>query len=321
LFSPCGGFSPIFSPESVGLAPAVTTLLLCFICITAVALMPQIESHLPNLLLCLIYLTGQTFIGFADDVLDLRWRHKLLFGLFCAAPLPALCPRGATVLPASLAASDSGFAFVNSLSPLLPVAYVAIAIFAPNAINIHAGINGLEVSQSTAIAVGLAILAGVRLAASFTAPDLLRPLPPQIAAVALLCIFFFATRPLAALNRYPARVFVGDTFTNFAGAALVSAALLLQAPLYLGFLMLPQIFNFLLSLPQLLGFLPCPRHRLPRLGEDGRLHAVWPQHLTLINFWLGAAGPLTELQLTKQMGAFHLAWSVSVASVALKFFY
>ena len=30
---------------------------------------------------------------------------------------------------------------------------------------------------------------------------------------------------------------------------------------------LPQIFNFLYSLPQLTGIIPCPRHRLPRFNE------------------------------------------------------
>lgn len=30
---------------------------------------------------------------------------------------------------------------------------------------------------------------------------------------------------------------------------------------------LPQIFNFLYSVPQLFGLIPCPRHRLPKLNE------------------------------------------------------
>jgi UDP-N-acetylglucosamine--dolichyl-phosphate N-acetylglucosaminephosphotransferase len=34
----------------------------------------------------------------------------------------------------------------------------------------------------------------------------------------------------------------------------------------LGLLLIPQIFNFLYSVPQVFGLVPCPRHRLPRFN-------------------------------------------------------
>lgn len=34
---------------------------------------------------------------------------------------------------------------------------------------------------------------------------------------------------------------------------------------------LPQIFNFVLSCPQLFGLVPCPRHRVPRFDPDTNL--------------------------------------------------
>ena len=39
---------------------------------------------------------------------------------------------------------------------------------------------------------------------------------------------------------------------------------------------IPQIFNFILSCPQLFGLVPCPRHRVPRLA--------WNHHL-VVWFW------------------------------------
>lgn len=62
---------------------------------------------------------------------------------------------------------------------------------------------------------------------------------------------------------------------------------------------LPQIFNFLYSIPQLFKFIPCPRHRLPRFfqkflflidfnrynTETGKLEAI-KTNLTLINLVL-----------------------------------
>ena len=38
---------------------------------------------------------------------------------------------------------------------------------------------------------------------------------------------------------------------------------------------LPQIFNFVLSCPQLFGIVPCPRHRLPRYSPDTISHPIF----------------------------------------------
>lgn len=87
------------------------------------------------------------------------------------------------------------------------------------------------------------------------------------------------------------------------------------------FLFLPQVFNFLLSLPQLFKLVPCPRHRLPRF--DARLGKLLPSvcpcaphehrwlkrlqgldpdsdhfiNLTLINAVLRLLGPMHERTL------------------------
>lgn len=66
--------------------------------------------------------------------------------------------------------------------------------------------------------------------------------------------------PLAA----PSQVFVGDTFTYFAGMALAVAGILGHFSETLLLFFIPQIINFVYSLPQLFKIVPCPRHRLPR---------------------------------------------------------
>lgn len=73
---------------------------------------------------------------------------------------------------------------------------------------------------------------------------------------------------LLAWNRYPALVFVGDTFCYFAGQALACAGVLGHFSKTLLLFFLPQVFNFLLSCPQLFGFVPCPRHRVPRVHAE-----------------------------------------------------
>lgn len=64
--------------------------------------------------------------------------------------------------------------------------------------------------------------------------------------------------------RYPARAFVGDTFCYFAGMAFAVVAIQAHFSKTLLLFFIPQIFNFVLSVPQLFGLVACPRHRLPR---------------------------------------------------------
>jgi len=64
--------------------------------------------------------------------------------------------------------------------------------------------------------------------------------------------------------RYPAQVFVGDTFCYFAGMSFAVVAILGHFSKTMLLFFIPQVFNFVFSVPQLFHFVPCPRHRLPR---------------------------------------------------------
>jgi len=60
---------------------------------------------------------------------------------------------------------------------------------------------------------------------------------------------------------------------------------------------IPQIFNFVYSVPQLFGYIPCPRHRLPTYNvKTGKLEKI-KTNLNLINLYLWIRGPLTEKRL------------------------
>ena len=95
-------------------------------------------------------------LGFADDVLDLRWRHKLLLPTIASLPLLMVYyvnfNSTTIVLPKivhSLIAKsiDIGFLYYIYMGML--------AVFCTNAINILAGINGLEVGQSIVITLSI----------------------------------------------------------------------------------------------------------------------------------------------------------------------
>lgn len=140
----------------------------------------------------------------------------------------------------------------------------AIAIFCPNSINILAGINGIEVSQSIVIALLLVLNDAL-----FLAPFTPYPHPATEAhmfSLYLLLPFIGVSAALWAHNWYPAKVFVGDTYCYFAGMVFAVVGILGHFSKTLLLLFLPQLFNFIYSAPQLFRLVPCPRHRLPRFN-------------------------------------------------------
>lgn len=67
---------------------------------------------------------------------------------------------------------------------------------------------------------------------------------------------------------------------------------------------IPQLINFVLSLPQILGIIHCPRHRLPKFNpETYKLECVH-NHFTLINAWLRLFGPTNEQELCNALVIF-----------------
>lgn len=95
-------------------------------------------------------------LGFADDVLDLRWRHKLLLPMIASLPLLMVYYINVN---STLIIVPKPFRIWLGFSVNLGIVYyiymVMLAIFCTNAINILAGINGLEVGQSVIIAMSV----------------------------------------------------------------------------------------------------------------------------------------------------------------------
>ena len=73
-------------------------------------------------------------------------------------------------------------------------------------------------------------------------------------------------------------MFVGDTFTYFAGMVFAAAGITGHFSETLLLFFLPQIVNFVYSIPQLLKIVPCPRHRLPKYNPDTGLLSATPNY-------------------------------------------
>ena len=341
LFLPPGtpaGAIPI--PESLGLAPASIFLVTIALfqhahhsggLLGGGALPPASEAWLVDYNAALAAIACAAFLGFADDVLDIPWRVKLLLPILASLPLVVAYGGGTGIaVPKPLRALLHLPSFLE-LGPLYKVYMVLLAVFCSNAINILAGVNGLEVGQTVVIAVAvachnlLAIRAGTaRIAAAVAGggsglfAGALQPTQASALAAARASVdghlfSLYLMLPLAATslgllwhNWFPAAVFVGDTFTYFAGMALAVAGILGHFSETLLIFLIPQVFNFAYSLPQLFKFVPCPRHRLPALDPaTGLLHAT--PNWNLVNLALRVRGPLTERRLCVELLALQAA--------------
>ena len=105
----------------------------------------QVEYFAALLSICLVVL-----LGFLDDVVDLRWRHKLIVPTIASVPV-LVAYKGLTcvVVPKLLQGVVGGH--LVDLEFLYYIYMGMLAIFCTNTINIHAGLNGLEVGQSIVI--------------------------------------------------------------------------------------------------------------------------------------------------------------------------
>jgi len=75
-------------------------------------------------------------------------------------------------------------------------------------------------------------------------------------------------------RRYPSRAFPGDTLCYVTGMAFAVVGIQAHFSKTLLLFFLPQIFNFILSCPQLFGLVPCPRHRVPRYEPTYQLRRL-----------------------------------------------
>lgn len=239
----------------------------------------------------LLTLHTTTLLGIADDILDLRWRHKVLIPALASLPLLLVyyVDFGVTsiVVPRFLLRYIPNTSITNResglvhLGPLYYVYMAALSIFAPNSINILAGINGIEVGQSIVVALLLMLNSSLYLVpfpgnpilgSSQALPAYPHPATDShLFTLYLLLPFLAVSVALYTHNRYPARVFVGDTYCYFAGMVFAVVGILGHFSKTLLLLLVPQIFNFVYSSPQLFGLVPCPRHRLPRYNARTNL--------------------------------------------------
>jgi len=161
----------------------------------------QTATHFVELFAIALTILLAGFLGFIDDILGwkkgLKQWQKPLLTIPIAIPL--------AVLNAGHSILDIPFFGNIDFGLLFPLAIIPIAIVgAANGFNILAGMNGLEAGMGTIILGTLGIIL-------FNSNTWLS-LVAVIAAIATLGFWFF--------NKYPAKVFPGNSFTYAIGALI-----------------------------------------------------------------------------------------------------
>ncbi|KAK8807862.1 hypothetical protein WA158_007391 [Blastocystis sp. Blastoise] len=352
-------------PESLGVV--VGTVLVLIIIIMQI-IYGKTQEDIATFSSACLSICFMVLLGFVDDVIELRWRYKLVLPALACLPLVQgyIFQHGSTiiVLPeflghllgssstsVSLLGKFVSFFFTVDGEPFgtyIDLSYcyyiyiLMLSIFCTNAINIYAGINGLEVGQSIIIAASILLMNLYEIYIGGESPYVQN----HLFSAVILLPFLALSLALFAYNSYPAKCFVGDVYTYTAGVTFAVVGIFGHFSKSLLLFFLPQVINFIYSLPQLLSFLPfsipCPRHRLPRYDakmkklipsiykeddtksdkSEKKLNATEyhpPKYInhTLINLVLYYIGPCTERKLTFILLFIQICCSILAFTVRL----
>ncbi len=171
---------------------------------------------------------GAAFVGMMDDLFDMRQRHKAILPFIIALPF------GFAVDPHFVLPHVPIIGSVNiNFGILMPLIAAFAVTCAANAANMLEGFNGLGTGLGIIMSVTLIILCVIhgRLDGTF----LLVPLTG-----ALMAFLYF--------NRYPAKIFPGDTLMLFMGSAIAVAGILSNLHVQTAFIFLPMIAEFFLKM-------------------------------------------------------------------------
>ncbi|KAM0687750.1 hypothetical protein COBT_001006 [Conglomerata obtusa] len=277
----------ILLPEAIGIASGLSFITTLFILL----IFEEKTTYFYNVLAISASCLFTILLGFIDDVLDLEWRYKLIFPAVSIIPTILLYSEGTKVILPIIGLTNIHIFYYLYM--------IACTTFTTNAINIFSGINGLEVLQILIISLFLFLDSLIKM---------------NTLGITVTLFLFFSSLPLYYYNKYPASVFVGDTYCYFGGMALGSVSILCHTTRTLFLLMMPQIINFIISLPQLLKLVYCPRHRMPDFDGCYLRPSTFIynekkiNNFTLLNLILHFAGPLTEKNLCVFVGYGTIIW-------------
>ena len=182
---------------------------------------PQSQAYLHA---SLVAAFGAGFVGLLDDLFNLRQRVKAALPFLFAIPLATAIyrdPRG-----------EGTTLFYTDIGALILLVVPFGVTSAANATNMLEGFNGLGAGLGIIMCLSMVGLAFVT--ANLTGLYLVLPL---LGALVAFLVF----------NRYPAKIFPGDSMTLFVGATIAAAAIMAHQKTLGAVLFIPFILEFALK--------------------------------------------------------------------------
>ncbi|MCA6214693.1 UDP-N-acetylglucosamine--dolichyl-phosphate N-acetylglucosaminephosphotransferase [Thermococcus bergensis] len=210
-------------------------------------------------------------VGIIDDTTQLKQSHKVLLSLLVSSTIISMSLD--TDLNILLASFELGLLYY-----LFAVLFVTGSA---NLVNLLAGFNGLEVGTSAIVLFFLGLITSGN---------------AQILALTGSAVAF----GFLWWNKYPARIFPGDTGTLSLGALIGLVGVLGKVEVFAAFLLLPHFVDFLLK--SKIRFKGRPLGRTEVL-EDGTLKA--PPYLSFL-------GLLMRIKRVKEPQLVAMVWEIEV---------
>ncbi len=221
----------------------------------------------PIFLTAIICILGAGFIGVVDDMVAVRQRNKAFLPYLFSLPL------GIQMMNTPI--DIFGFTIDH---PLIILTIVPFGVTcAANASNMLEGFNGLGVGLSAISATTMIFLIYLTRGSHY--------------GIYILFPLLGATLGFAIFNIYPARIFPGDTFTLFSGAALGSAAIISNLITPGMILFVPMIVEFFLKFKGGFG-----AENFAEVNRDGYLSSIYDKTES-ITHWIVKHMRVKEWQL------------------------
>lgn len=245
------------------------------------------ELNVINISIFVITLLLACFIGFIDDILGwkkgLKQWQKLLLTLPVAIPL--------IVVNAGQSTMSVPFIGGINLGLWYPLVLVPLAIIgASNGYNILAGYNGLETS------LGIVI---------FSALGIITLMTGQMWLAMIAGIIVFALLGFFIFNRYPSKIFPGDSLTYSLGAAVACFAILGNIEKLALILFIPFIIEGFLKLRSRL---KAENFGIP--NKDNSLDAPYKQTYSLTHL---------AIKMLKKIKPYHKVYEIDVVRTIVLF--
>ncbi len=232
-------------------------------------------------------------IGVIDDRTGIRQRIKAILPVFAAVPLMIIQAGHHTMLIPFAGPVDFGIFYPLILIPL------GVTVVS-NAFNLLAGYNGLE--------SGLGFISCMFMGtASFITGN-------NIVAVFLFCL---SGTLLAFLyyNKYPARIFPGDTGVFIVGSSIAAAAIMANLEVIGIILLIPFIINGIITTTDILRGKPI--EKFAKVDENGYLKPPSRKYVYNLYYILANLGKTTEKQLVLEFWAIEFICGLMALSLLI----